>query len=167
MLRVTGWINRFLANVRKHQNDREGGELTSKEIRQAQEQIMKKIQALKDNQPLPTKSTLRKRTLWRTPWIKHSTVIFRWFVRRDEVSNHPSKESYRYQANCEVSPRDGGSRDGSELYIKSFARKVLCGSRTTASKELYQRRCGMQQAIQALSPTTADYTIFSKKVLSC
>ena len=70
---VTGWINQFLhflANVRKHQNDRVRGELTPRELRQAKEQIIKttqqqcfpdEIQALKDNKPLP-KSTLLKIT---------------------------------------------------------------------------------------------------------
>ena len=64
MLRVIGWINRFLANIRKHQNDGEGGELTSKELRQAEEQITKtarqecfpeKLQALKYSKPLLSK----------------------------------------------------------------------------------------------------------------
>lgn len=71
LVRATGWINRFLANVRKHQNDRVRGELTPRELRQAEEQIIKtaqqvcfpdEIQALKDNKPLPNKSTLLKIT---------------------------------------------------------------------------------------------------------
>ena len=71
LVRVTGWINRFLANVRKHQNDRVCGELTPRELRQEEEQIIKtaqqecfpdEIQALKDNKPLSSKSTLLKIT---------------------------------------------------------------------------------------------------------
>ena len=42
LVRVTGWINRFLANVRKHQSDRVRGELTPS--RQAEEQIIKTAQ---------------------------------------------------------------------------------------------------------------------------
>ena len=71
LVRVTDWINRFLANVRKHQNDRVCGELTPRELRQAEEQIIKtaqqecfpdEIQAFKDNKPLSNKSTLLKIT---------------------------------------------------------------------------------------------------------
>ena len=70
-MRVTSWINRFLANVGKYQNDRACGKLTPRELRQAEEQIIKaaqrecfphEIQALKDNKPLPNKSTLLKIT---------------------------------------------------------------------------------------------------------
>ena len=43
--------------------------------------------------------------------------------------------------NCEVSPWDGGSRDRSKLYIESFARKVLCCSRMTASKKRCIKEC--------------------------
>ena len=41
LLRLSGWINRFLANVRKHQNDRVRGELTPRE---AEEQIIMKAE---------------------------------------------------------------------------------------------------------------------------
>ena len=41
LLRVTGWINRFLANVTKPQNDRESGELVPRELKQVEEQIIK------------------------------------------------------------------------------------------------------------------------------
>lgn len=40
LVRVTGWINLFLANVRKHQNDRVRGELTPRELSQVEEQII-------------------------------------------------------------------------------------------------------------------------------
>ena len=68
-MRVTGRINRLLANVRKHQNDRIRGELTPRELRQEEGQNIKtaqqecfpdEIQALEDNKPLPNKSTLLK-----------------------------------------------------------------------------------------------------------
>ena len=71
LVRVNGWINRFLANVRKPQNDREIGELNPSELKQAEEQIIKtaqrdcfqdEIRALEDNKPLPRKSTLLKIT---------------------------------------------------------------------------------------------------------
>ena len=44
LVRVTGWINRFLAKVRKHQNDRVRGELTPRELRQTEEQFIKTAQ---------------------------------------------------------------------------------------------------------------------------
>ena len=46
---------------------------------------------------------------------------------------------------------EGTSRDGSELYIESFARKVPCCSRT-ASEGMYHGMWGMEQAIQAPFP---------------
>ena len=46
-----------------------------------------------------------------------------------------------------------------------FSRKVLCGSRTTGSKEMYERMSVMQKVIQGLSRTTADGTVFARKVL--
>ena len=71
LVRVTGWINRFLANVKKPQNDRESGELNPRELNQAEEQIIRaaqqkcfpdEIRALENNKPLPSKSTLLKIT---------------------------------------------------------------------------------------------------------
>ena len=71
LVRVNGWINRFLANVRKPQNDRESGELNPSELKQAEEQIIKtaqqdcfhdEVRALEDNKPLPSKSRLLKVT---------------------------------------------------------------------------------------------------------
>ena len=62
-----GRINRLLANVRKHQNDRVRGELTPRELRKEAGQNIKttqqecfpdEIQALEDNKP--NKSTLLK-----------------------------------------------------------------------------------------------------------
>ena len=67
LVRVTGWINRFLANVKKPQSDRESGELNPRELKQAEEQIIKtaqqecfpdEIRALEDNKPLHCKGTL-------------------------------------------------------------------------------------------------------------
>ena len=116
LVRVTCWINRFLANVIKHQNERVRGELTPRELRQAEEQIIKtarqecfpdKLQALKNNKPLPNNSTLLKITPKLSGGLLRSNMRLRYsddFARRDEVSNHPSKESHRYQVNCEVSP---------------------------------------------------------------
>ena len=62
LVRLTGWINRFLANVKKPQNDRESGELNPRELNQAEEQIIRaaqqkcfpdEIRALENNKPLP------------------------------------------------------------------------------------------------------------------
>ena len=67
LVRVTGWINRFLANITKLQSDRESGELNPRELKQAEEQIIKtaqqecfpdEIRTLEDDKPLPSKSTL-------------------------------------------------------------------------------------------------------------
>ena len=77
-MRVTGWINRFLANARKHQNDQVCGELTPREHRQAEEQIKTaqpecfpdKIQALKDNKASLQEEYFTKdytEALWGTP----------------------------------------------------------------------------------------------------
>ena len=55
LVRVTGWINRLLANVRKHQNDRVRGELTPRELRQAEEQIIKTAQQASSQQEYFTK----------------------------------------------------------------------------------------------------------------
>ena len=72
LVRVTGWINRFLANITRPQSDRESGELNPRELKQAEEQIIKtaqqecfpdEIRALEDDKPLPSKSTLLKITL--------------------------------------------------------------------------------------------------------
>ena len=61
LVQVTGWINRFLANVKKPQSDRESGELNPRELKQAEEQIIKtaqqecfpdEIRAVEDNKPL-------------------------------------------------------------------------------------------------------------------
>ena len=54
---VSGWINPFLANVRKHQSDRVRGELTLRELRQAKEQIIKTTQ----QKCFPDKNTGTKR----------------------------------------------------------------------------------------------------------
>ena len=71
LVRVTGWINRFLANIIGPQSDRESGELNRRELKQAEEQIIKtalqegfpdEIRALEDDKPLPSKSTLLKTT---------------------------------------------------------------------------------------------------------
>ena len=71
LVRVTGWINRFLANITRPQSDRESGELNPRELKQAEEQIIKtaqqecfpdEIRALEDDKPLPSKSTLLKIT---------------------------------------------------------------------------------------------------------
>ncbi|XP_015778734.1 PREDICTED: uncharacterized protein LOC107356639 [Acropora digitifera] len=70
-VRMSGWINRFLANITRSQSDRESGELNPRELRQAEEQIIKtaqqecfldEIRALEDDKPLPSKSTLLKIT---------------------------------------------------------------------------------------------------------
>ena len=116
LVRVTGWINRFLANVRKHQNDRVRGELTPRELRQAEEQIFKtaqqegfpdEIQALKDNKPLLNKSTLLKITPKLYGGLLRSNSRLRYSDDLPEETKFPifpSKESHRYQVNCEVSP---------------------------------------------------------------
>ena len=71
LVRVTGWINRFLANITRPQSDRESGELNPRELKKAEEQIIKtaqqecfpdEIRALEDDKPLPSKSTLLKIT---------------------------------------------------------------------------------------------------------
>ena len=71
LVRVTGQINRFLANVKKPQSDRESGELNPRELTHAEEQIIKtapqecfpdEIRALEDNKPIHSKSTLLKIT---------------------------------------------------------------------------------------------------------
>ena len=170
LVRVTGWINRFLqflANVRKHQNGRVRGELTPRELRQAEAQIIKttqqqcfpdEIQALKDNKPLTKKSTLLKIT----PKLYGGLVRSNTRLRYSDDLPEETKFPIILQKNHIVT--NGGSRNGSELYIESFARKVFGCSRTTASKEMYQGRCGMQQAIQGLSRKTADGTITQNSI---
>ena len=44
LVQVTGWINRFLANITRPQSDRESGELNPRELKQAEEQIIKTAQ---------------------------------------------------------------------------------------------------------------------------
>ena len=60
-------VKSILAKFRKYQNDRVRGEFTSRELRQAEEQINKtaqqecfpdELQAIKENKPLSNKSTL-------------------------------------------------------------------------------------------------------------
>ena len=87
LVRVTGWINRFLANVKKPQSDRESGELNPRELKQAEEEIIKtaqqecfpdEIRAIKDNKP--KQECIAKdytKVVWGTPSIKHATEIFR------------------------------------------------------------------------------------------
>ena len=71
LVRVTGWINRFLANITRPHSDRESGELNPRELKQADEQIIKtaqqecfpdEIRALEDDKPPSSKSTLLKIT---------------------------------------------------------------------------------------------------------
>ena len=71
LVRVTDWINRFLANITKPQSDRESGELNPRELKQAEEQTIKRaqqecfpdeIRALEDDKPLPSKRTSLKIT---------------------------------------------------------------------------------------------------------
>ena len=114
LVRVTVWINRFLANITKPQSDRESGELNPRELKQAEEQTIKRaqqecfpdeIRALEDDKPLPSKRTLLKITsCMGTSSIQHTTAIFRRVVRRDELSSNPSKELNRNQVDREVSP---------------------------------------------------------------
>ena len=68
MVRVVGWINRFVNNARKRQEDREvGHELTCMELKAAEEQLIKsaqrecfpeEIEALTKRSPLPRKSSI-------------------------------------------------------------------------------------------------------------
>lgn len=44
LVRVTGWINRFFTHIRKPQKDRVSGDLTSGELKLAEEQIIKTAQ---------------------------------------------------------------------------------------------------------------------------
>ena len=39
LVRVTGWINRFLANITRSQSDRESMELNPRELKQAEDGI--------------------------------------------------------------------------------------------------------------------------------
>lgn len=68
---LTGWINRFLANITNPQRDRESGELNPRKLKQTEEQIIKtaqqkvipdEVKAHEDDKPLPSKSTLLKIT---------------------------------------------------------------------------------------------------------
>ena len=115
LVRVTGWINRFSANVRKHQNDRVHGKLTLRELRQAEEQIIKtahqecfpdEIQALKNNKPLPNKSTLLKITpkLYGRLLDQTRDCDIQMICQETNFPIITSKESHHYQVNCEVSP---------------------------------------------------------------
>ena len=71
LVRVTGWINRFLANITRPHSDRESGEFNPRKLKQAEEQIIKtaqqecfpdEIRALEDDKPLSSKSTFLKIT---------------------------------------------------------------------------------------------------------
>ena len=109
LVQVIGWVNRFLTNVRKHQNDRVRGELTPRELRQAEEQIIKmaqqecfpdEIQALKTTSLFPT------RVLYFTMGASldqtcHCDIQM---ICQTIQSFQSFKESHRYQVNCEVSP---------------------------------------------------------------
>ena len=91
---MTGWINPFLANVRKHQSDRVRGELTLRELRQAKEQIIKtafltKIQALKDKKPLPNNSTLLKITTKLYGGLLRSNMRLRYSNDLSEKTKFP------------------------------------------------------------------------------
>ena len=44
LVRVTGWINQFITHIRKPQKDRVSGDLTSGELKLAEEQIIKTAQ---------------------------------------------------------------------------------------------------------------------------
>ena len=175
-MRVAGWINHFFTNViqlkllvdeleifdRASKRSSKWRENLDKQKSKSSRRLSKSVFLTKNRHLRQQASSQQEyftkdyaKALRGIPSIKHAPAIFRWFARWDEVSNHPSKELHRCQVNWEVSPWDGGSRDESELYIESFARKVLCSSRTTAIKELY----GMQKAIQGLSGKTADGNI--------
>ena len=61
LVRVRGWVQRFITNSRKPENQRERGELTPTELRNAEEEIIKETQrmayveeisVLKANKPL-------------------------------------------------------------------------------------------------------------------
>jgi len=76
--------------------------------------------------------------VWGTPSIEHTTAILRWFVRRDEVSNHPFKELHRYQVNRKVHEKEGHEMG---VNIEPSSREVLCASRTTPSWERCVKEC--------------------------
>ena len=67
LVRVRGWVHRFIKNCQKSKDDRVFGQLTSKELKQVEEDIIKEAQidayrnefeALTNGKPLPKQSSI-------------------------------------------------------------------------------------------------------------
>ena len=123
--------------VRAHQNDRVRDELTPRELGQAEEQIIKtaqqecspeEIQALKDNKPLPNKSTLLMTS-------KLYRGLLRSNTRRRYSDDLPGETKFpviipKNRMVTKLIVKYHHKTEGHEMRVNfTFARKVLCCSR--------------------------------------